>query len=213
MTILITGGSGTTASRLAQALASAPEPYHFLVASRSGKSRNQFPAVVFDWKDETTYGNAFTSPQAQQSPITAVYIVAPNDLDLNTAMTPFLDFAKEKGVKRFVLLSASSIEPGGPMMGSVHKYLLEMGVEYTVLRPTWFMENIVEHGWRLNFIRDQDSIFSATGDGKMPFVSADDIAAVALRALTDEKAHNTDHIILGPELLSYDEVSLPITFA
>jgi festuclavine dehydrogenase len=56
-------------------------------------------------------------------------------------------------------------------------------------------------------IRDEDKIITATGEGKVPFVSADDIATVAFRALTDEVPHNTDHLILGPELLSYDDVS------
>lgn len=41
----------------------------------------------------------------------------------------------------------------------------------------------------------------------MPFVSAEDIAAVAFHALTDATPHNTDHLILGPELFSYDEVA------
>ena len=56
-------------------------------------------------------------------------------------------------------------------------------------------------------IRDADNIVTATGEGKLPFVSANDIAAVAFRALTDEKPHNTDYLLLGPELLSYDDVS------
>jgi hypothetical protein len=47
---------------------------------------------------------------------------------------------------------------------------------------------------------------TASGDGKIPFVSARDIAAVAFRALTDEKPHNTSYGALGPELLTYDEV-------
>ena len=47
---------------------------------------------------------------------------------------------------------------------------------------------------------------TATGNGKVPFVSANDIAAVAFRALIDEKPHNTDHLILGSDLLSYDDV-------
>lgn len=46
-----------------------------------------------------------------------------------------------------------------------------------------------------------------TAEGRIPFVSADDIADVAFTALVDEESHNTDHLILGPELLSYDEVS------
>lgn len=61
----------------------------------------------------------------------------------------------------------------------------------------------------LSTIRDEDRIVTATGKGKLPFVSADDIAAVAFRALTDKVSHNTDHLILGPELLSYDDVSSP----
>ncbi len=55
-------------------------------------------------------------------------------------------------------------------------------------------------------IRDQDLIMTAAGDGRVPFVSAEDIAAVAFRALTDKEGHDTEHLILGQDLLSYDEV-------
>lgn len=41
----------------------------------------------------------------------------------------------------------------------------------------------------------------------MPWVSADDIAAVAYRALVDKESHNCDHVVLGKELLSYGDVS------
>lgn len=67
------------------------------------------------------------------------------------------------------------------------------------------IENFLEDGV-LFLIKDQGKVYSATGNGKAPFVSADDIAAVAYRALTDEKSHNTDYLILGPELLNLDEV-------
>jgi festuclavine dehydrogenase len=63
----------------------------------------------------------------------------------------------------------------------------------------------MEHG---HSIRSEDRILTAAGEGKVSFVSADDIAAVAFRALTDEVLHNTDHLILGPELFSYDDVRL-----
>ncbi len=59
---------------------------------------------------------------------------------------------------------------------------------------------------QLPSIKERNTIVSASGDGKVGFVSADDIADVAVSALTDEKSHNTDHIITGPELLSYDDV-------
>jgi festuclavine dehydrogenase len=58
-------------------------------------------------------------------------------------------------------------------------------------------------------IREEDKIYSGTAGGKIPFVSADDIAVVAYHALTDLEPHNRDHLILGPELLSYDNVCDP----
>jgi festuclavine dehydrogenase len=51
-----------------------------------------------------------------------------------------------------------------------------------------------------------NSIFTATQDGKIPFISADDIADVAYHALTDDKSANCDLRVLGPEILTYDAV-------
>lgn len=121
-------------------------------------------------------------------------------------MKSFIDLSLTHHVKRVVLLSASLIDVGdGPNFSEVSGYVTRLGVEYAILRPTWFMENFSEQQ-HLPTIRDQDMIVTATGEGKVPFVSAEDIAEVAFRALTDERAHNTDHLILGPELYSYDEV-------
>ena len=68
-----------------------------------------------------------------------------------------------------------------------------------------FIENFSDQHTRGD-LRTGDTIYSATGNGKVPFIAAADIASVAFRALNDEVSHNTDHVILGPELLSYDEV-------
>jgi len=57
-----------------------------------------------------------------------------------------------------------------------------------------------------NSIREHNEIGSVAKDGRVAFVSVDDIAKAASDALLDEKSWNTDRYILGPELLSYDEV-------
>ena len=93
----------------------------------------------------------------------------------------------------------------GPNFSEVSGYIAGLGVEWAVLRPTWFMENFSEQQY-LPSIRDEDRILTATGEGRVPFVSAEDIADVAYRALVDERSHDTDHLILGPELFCYDEV-------
>lgn len=59
-------------------------------------------------------------------------------------------------------------------------------------------------------IREEDAIYSATGNGRVGFISADDIAAVAARALTDPDMPNGDMILTGPQALSYDDVAVSL---
>jgi festuclavine dehydrogenase len=56
-------------------------------------------------------------------------------------------------------------------------------------------------------IKKSNSFSSATGDGKLGFVSSDDVIDHAAIALLDERSCNTDHVIVGPQLLSFDDVS------
>lgn len=56
-------------------------------------------------------------------------------------------------------------------------------------------------------IKNENAIYTATGDGLVPFVSASDIAAVAFRLLTDEKPPaQIDYRVVGPEHLTHDQV-------
>ncbi|KAM3077553.1 hypothetical protein ACMFMG_006890 [Clarireedia jacksonii] len=208
-TVLLLGGTGKVASRTAALLHASSYPS--LLAHRSGaplSSLADVPACKFDWTDASTYSNPFQQVQDIQ----AVFLVAPPIVDMFPPMKGFIDLAVERGVKRFVLLSASSLPAGGPAMGMVHEHLSSLKLDYAVLRPTWFMENFSEQHHRAT-IRDTSSITSATGNGKVPFVSADDIAAVGFHALTDENLQRRDLVILGPELLSYDDVAETISRA
>ncbi len=199
--ILVTGGTGKTGSRLAHQLrASSHSP---LVATRNPHETDQ---VRFDWADTATY-------EAALDEVKAIYLVAPANVpEPLAAMQPFIDRAIASGVERFVLLSASSLEEGGPMMGAVHRYLHDHAPGWFVLRPTWFMQNFSEQQ-HLPTIRDEHAIYSATGDGRVPFIDADDIAAVAAAALTDPAIPNGDAILTGPKSLSYDEVAEILTDA
>jgi len=69
------------------------------------------------------------------------------------------------------------------------------------------LENIAEQDNHVASIRDESKIYSASGDGRIPWISADDIAAVAVQILTRADLPNTEFLILGPELLTYDDVS------
>lgn len=206
--ILLTGGTGKIASRIAPLLSAHGDTT--LVASRAGTTLPiaHCQGIKFDWLNAATYETLF-----EHGPISAIFLVAPPITDCFPPMKEFIDLAVLKRTERFVFLSGSVTDSGdGPMMGRVSKYITNMGVDYAILQPTWFMENFseMEH---LHTIREDNQIVTATGEGRVPFVSADDIAAVAFRALTDEVPHNKNHLILGPELWSFHEVRYIILFA
>ena len=97
-------------------------------------------------------------------------------------------------------------------MGQVHQWLQDNAPEWTVLRPSWFMQNFSE-GQHLASIRDDDRIYSAAGDGRVPFISADDIAAAATAALTREVSYNSDFVLTSSKPITYDEVAQRISKA
>lgn len=141
MTILLTGGNGRTGSSVARRLHEAKIP--FLVLSRSGSAPAPYAGCRFDLHDKSTYAIPFT----QSSEVKAIYIV------LGLAVTDakaqpvrdFIDFARGKGVKRFVALSMSNANLGERVTGAVHQYLTELPVEYVALRPTtWFMGTLTK---------------------------------------------------------------------
>jgi len=121
MTILITGSTGQTGSRLASILHAAGQP--IVVASRSGvvpsslTDTQNVHAVKFDWLDSTTFLNPFTTLPSSFPPIDRVYLLTAvrGVDDLLSVTKPFIDLAVTKGVKRFVLLSATTFEKGGPV--------------------------------------------------------------------------------------------------
>ena len=145
MTILITGGTGKTGLKLAHLLNKAG--HTILLTSRKGQVPHPFKGVKFDWLDPSTFTNPFNADRA----IDRVYVVGPVGVfDTLPHVKPFIDLAVTKGVKRFVVLSASAIPKGGPVAGKVHEYLEKIGVDYAVLRPTLFMgmhPTVFDLGW------------------------------------------------------------------
>jgi len=60
-------------------------------------------------------------------------------------------------------------------------------------------------------IKTNNEIVSAAEDGLLGYVSTEDIADVAFKALVDEVIENNNPIIVGPELVSYDKIAAMLT--
>ncbi|MFJ6695772.1 NmrA family NAD(P)-binding protein [Streptomyces sp. NPDC091272] len=212
---LVIGATGTTGSRVAARLAADGRPV--LAASRSavsevgaGAGLGVGPAagavaVRFDWDDPATFAAAVEGADR-------VYLVPPPGApDPAAVMLPFLRQARTAGVRRAVLLSSSAIAAGGPAVGQVHQALPELFPEWAVLRPSWFMQNFTGGHLHARTIAADGAIRTAAGDGRVGFVDAEDIAAVAVHALTAPRSPDTDLVITGPQALSYDDIAATLT--
>lgn len=193
------GGTGTTGSRVAAVLAERGVPQR--QATRTPRASGH---VRFDWDDRTTQRDALRG-------VTAIYLIAPIGVaDPVPFVEPFLEEALRQGVRRVVQLSSSALAEGAPGLGAVHHLVRSMMPEWTVLRPSWFMQNFTGDHLVARGVRDGE-IVTATGDGRVAFVDAADIAAVAGHALVDDDPHNDEYILTGPDTLSYGDAAALIT--
>lgn len=206
---LVIGATGTTGSRVAARLAA--EGHNVKAGSRratpvQGPFSRQGPVPVrFDWDDPASFEGALED-------VDRTYLIPPLGApDPAAVMLPFLHLARAAGVRRAVLLSSSAIPAGGPAVGQVHQALPGLFSEWAVLRPSWFMQNFTGGHAHARTIRADGTIRTAAGDGRVGFVDADDIAAVAVHALTGERAPDTDLIITGPQALGYDDIAATLT--
>ncbi|MGK5522780.1 NAD(P)H-binding protein [Micromonospora sp. URMC 107] len=185
--ILVLGATGSTGRRVAQRLSDAGLPVR--AASRRG-------AVRFDWAAPATWEPAVAGASR-------LYLMAPHDVPVDPA---FVRLAVEHGVRRVVLLSSRAIEAmRDERLLAAEKLVRDCGVEWTILRPDWFNQNFDE-----GFFRDAvlaGTVAVPVGDARQGFVDADDIAAVAVAALTGEGHHGRVHEITGPRALSFGEAA------
>jgi uncharacterized protein YbjT (DUF2867 family) len=195
-TILLLGGTGKTARRIAPRLVDAGVEVR--TAARSGAD------VRFDWSDTATHGPALDG-------VDAVYLVPPAlRLDFAPDVAAFLDRAEAAGVGHVTFLSARGVDQLPPEV-ALRAVELDLAgratLTHSVLRPSWFMQNFSEYVF-LPTILESGTIAAPTGDGAEAFIHADDIADAAAATLLDPAAHaGAGYELTGPEPLTFAEVA------
>ena len=165
---LVLGGTGKTGHRVVQRLRDRGLPVR--VGSRSGQ-----PA--FDWADSSTWAPVLQGARA-------VYIPYPDLVlfDQATAATrAFAELAIEHGVTRLVMLTGR----GEDEAQRAEQVLLETSADVTIVRSAWFMQ-IFSEDYLLDPSGAVGEVVLPAHEGQLePFVDADDIADVAVAALTE----------------------------
>ncbi|MBO8195044.1 NmrA family transcriptional regulator [Streptomyces oryzae] len=184
--VLVLCGTGKNGSRVAERLRERGHPVR--VGSRSGRP-------PFDWEAPATWDGALEGAGA-------VFLVCQPDVGAPgtaEAVRAFGERAARAGVRRLVLLSARGEDLALPTEHAVR----EAGTEWTILRTSWFFQNFSE-GVFLPYVMAGELPFPA-GEVREPFIDADDIAEVAVAALTGEGLHGRILDLTGPRLLTFGE--------
>ncbi|OCI96885.1 NmrA family transcriptional regulator [Rhizobium sp. AC27/96] len=188
-TVAIIGGLGKTGGRVAERLKE--RGIHVRAASRSTTPR-------FDWQDRGTWR------QALEGASTA-YVTFQPDLAVAWAAEAISAFAKTAvvaGVGHIVLLSGRG-EDGAVLS---ERELKAVGVDYTILRASWFNQNFSEGAFLDGLL--QGKLALPAGDVVEPFVDAGDLADAAVEALTNPRHRNQTYELTGPRALTFrDAVS------
>ncbi|MER6448238.1 NmrA family NAD(P)-binding protein [Streptomyces venezuelae] len=188
--ILVLGSTGRTGSRVAAQLRQ--RGHEVRGASRKGP-------VAFDWTDENTWEQTLAGAGA-------AYLVDSQLPDAAASMRSFAELAVASGVERLVLLSARDwVVPQGEEKLPCERAVRESGARWTILKPSWFFQNFSEDPFLHGQIQNGELVMSA-GDGVEPFIDAEDIAEVAVAALTEEGHGGQAYELSGPRLLSLDSV-------
>ena len=183
---LVLGGTGKTGRRVVDRLATRGVPT--CIASRSANPS-------FDWGDEGSWDGVLDG-------VTAAYVSYAPDLAIPGAtdtLRAFVERAVERGVQRLVLLSGRGEEEAQ----SCERIVQGAGVEWTVVRASWFNQNFSE-GEFLEMVLAGEITLPA-GDIGEPFVDVDDIADVAVAALTEDGHAGQVYEVTGPRLLTFTE--------
>jgi len=183
--ILVLGSTGKTGKRVAERL------QQLQIPRRLG-SRKGLPP--FNWDEPNNWKEVLTD-------IETVYITFQPDLAIPQAhekIKLFTETAKLCNVKKLVLLSGR----GEKQAQVCEQIIIESSLAWTIIRASWFMQNFSEN-FLLDAILSNDVVLPIIKSLE-PFVDADDIADVAVAALTQSKHNNKVYELTGSELLSFN---------
>ncbi|MBF6168178.1 NAD(P)H-binding protein [Streptomyces gardneri] len=192
--ILVTGGTGKTGSRVLTRLRAAGHPVR--VGSRAAD-------IPFDWANRGTWPAALTG-------VRAVYVAFQPDLAVPGApevIRAFAGAAAQAGVRKLVLLSGR----GEPEAVQCEQAVRDSGLHWTIMRSSFFAQNFSEGAFTDYILAGELAL--PNGSVPEPFVHADDIADVAVAALTSDRHDGEIYELTGPRAITFGEAVAEIAAA
>ena len=200
-TIMVVGATGTVGSEVVHQLQEAgARPLALIRAGHRGPSaiHGQVDQVTADLDRPETVDAALLG-------VDRLFLLTRQTSRQLVQERAVIAAAARAGVGRVVKLSIFRADERSPLQiarqhAQAEQMLQESGLLHTVLRPVFFMQNL------LTMVRG-DVIATAVRDGRVAMIDARDIAAAAVAALISIPAEGRIHTLTGPEPLSFDRVA------
>jgi uncharacterized protein YbjT (DUF2867 family) len=199
--ILVTGATGTVGSEVVrQLVAVGQRPRAFVRdpdrAHRRFGEHCEYVAGDLD-RPETL--------EAGLAGVDRVFLITPQSTRQLDWEGDVIGAAARAGARHVVKVSVFRADEHSPLQiarqhGHAEQALERSGLAYTIVRPVFFMQNL------LGMVRNC-AIYTAAGDGRVAMVDARDVAAVAVAALTSRGDEGRIYTLTGPEALSFDDVA------
>ncbi|SKB06215.1 Rossmann-fold NAD(P)-binding domain-containing protein [Aeromicrobium choanae] len=192
--IALTGASGKTGTVLADLLSETGTP-HVRLSSRPGVGDRRF-----DWLDRTTWAAALDG-------VDTLYLVKPpHGSGMAERVAALLE--DRTGIGRVVLLSEmgrGDKDPEDPDR-AVERVVEAWDGEWTVLRPSWFLQNFSVGGGFHDDVTG-GTISLPTGDMPVSWIDTRDLAEAALVVLTEDGHCCRGYTLTGPESFGVAELA------
>ena len=199
---LVTGATGTVGTETVKQLAAGGHRVRALVRdkTKAGKLDPRAEIVFGDLADPSSLPPAFAG-------VDKVFVIT-NGMDLNVLEENAFETAREAGARHIVKLSGRGVD--WPEMadttlaewhGEAERRLRSLDLAWTILRPGFFASNVVAFG-----VMQQGGFFLPVGEGKDAPIDPFDIAAVAVKVLTEPGHDGKIYELTGPEMLGFQEM-------
>ena len=125
----------------------------------------------------------------------------------------FVDAAVKAGVGHIVKMSANGADSNSKAMlkryhGDSEQYIRESGLRYTLVRPNFFMQNMLHLA---GSIVEQDKFFMPMRAGQVGIIDVRDVAHFVLAVLTRPGHQDMTYEITGPELVSFQDIATQLS--
>lgn len=211
VTILVTGVTGTVGSEVVKQASN----YTDVNVKAAARSVNRI--INLEGDRVKTVALDYNKPESMKEALKDVdklFLLTPDAPNAHELASNLVNEARTAGVRHIVKQSmiGADLKANAEVMRlhrQAEQIIEESGIPYTFLRPNESMQNFINfHG---HSIKNNNAFYLPMESAKVSVVDVRDIAAVAVKALTENgdnnKHNNKIYLIAGPEALSYHQMA------